>query len=65
MHSRSRQALLPMLLAPACFGGTFAVLGPQAGPWPLVLSAAGHFQAPVASAEIFVAPPGTPASPRS
>jgi hypothetical protein len=57
-----RRALFLMLFAPACFGGTFAVLGPHAGPWPLLLSAGGHFQAPPASAEIFVAPPGTPAS---
>lgn len=49
-------------IAPAACGGTFAVLGPQSGPWPSILSAAGHFPAPAASADIFVVPPGTPAS---
>ncbi|MDP9170190.1 MAG: family 10 glycosylhydrolase, partial [Acidobacteriota bacterium] len=53
--------MLPTL-AVACSGGTFAVLGPQAGAWPLILSAAGHIPAPAASAEIFVAPAGTPAA---
>ena len=53
---------LTIAWAPFCAGGTFAVLGPQAGSWPSILSSAGHFSAPVSSAEIFVAPPGTPAS---
>ncbi len=51
-----------LALAPFCAAGTFAVLGPQAGSWPAILSSAGHIGAPAASAEIFVAPPGTPAS---
>jgi hypothetical protein len=50
-------------MAPAGMAGTFAVLGPQTGPWPSILAAAGHFPAPAASAEIFVAPPDTVASP--
>jgi len=49
-------------MTPFCAGGTFAVLGPQAGSWPSILSAAGHFPAPASSAEIFVAPQGAPAS---
>ena len=51
-----------LALTPFCAGGTFAVLGPQAGSWPSILSSAGHFSAPVSSAEIFVASPGAPAS---
>ncbi len=61
MHLRNSVILAVALAFPA-FGGTFAVLGPQAGSWPSILSAAGHFAAPAASADIFVAPPGTPAS---
>jgi hypothetical protein len=51
-----------LLIAPACFGGTFAVLGPSAGSWPAVLSSVGHVPGPAVSADIFVAPPGTPAA---
>ncbi|MGA2712699.1 MAG: hypothetical protein ABSG41_06300 [Bryobacteraceae bacterium] len=49
-------------MTPFCAGGTFAVLGSQAGSWPSILSSAGHFPAPASSAEIFVAPQGAPAS---
>jgi hypothetical protein len=67
MHLRnSRIAALALAIAPCCPGGTFAVLGPQGssqgGPWPSILSSAGHVSAPASSAEIFVAPPGTAAS---
>lgn len=48
--------------ANCCFGGTFAVLGPQTSSWPSILSAAGHVPAPAASAEILVAPPAALAS---
>jgi hypothetical protein len=51
-----------MLLPAVAFGGTFAVVGTQPGPWPAMLSAVGHTPAPFANAEIFVAPAGTPAS---
>src|SRR6266566_3943011 len=54
--------LVALLLAPFCAGGTFAVLGPQAGSWPAVLSSVGHISGPAASADIFVVPPNTPAS---
>jgi hypothetical protein len=43
-------------------GGTFAIIGAQAGSWPSVLSSAGHVSGPAASADIFVAPPNTPAA---
>src|SRR5579872_6148446 len=61
---RSRSSLLATLcgFAGCCSGATFAVLGPSAGPWPSILSAAGHFAASAAAAEVVVAPPGTPAS---
>jgi len=54
--------LLVAVLAPVCFGGTFAVLGPPGGPWPAVLSSVGHVPGLAASADIFVAPPGTAAA---
>ena len=54
--------LLAILLAPAGAGGTFAVLGPRAGSWPAVLSSVGHIAGPATEADIFVAPPGTPAA---
>lgn len=38
------------------------MLGSQPGAWPSILSSAGHFAASAATAEIVVAPPGTPAS---
>ena len=64
MHLRNSTLYLAAALtvAPYCSGGTFAVLGPAAGSWPAILSSVGHIPAPAASAEIFVAPPGTPAS---
>ncbi len=61
MHLRN-SLLLAASLSSCCFGGTFAVLGPQAGAWPAILSSAGHLPAPAGSAEIVVAPPGAPAS---
>lgn len=60
MHLRS-SALVLFALAPCCAAGTFAVLGPQAGSWPSILSAAGHISVPAAAADIIVAPPNTPA----
>ena len=51
-----------LLLASPCLAGTFAILGPQAGSWPAILSSVGHIQSTAAAADIFVAPPGTPAS---
>jgi len=59
---RSRNSFFLLALSPACFGGTFAVLGPQAGSWPAVLSSVGHIPGPAASADIFVGLPGTPAA---
>ena len=55
-------SFFPIFLATLCHGGTFAVLGPQPGPWPAILSAAGHLSGPAASADIFVAPVNTPPS---
>ncbi len=64
MHSRSSFAglALAFALAPCCAAGTFAVLGSQPGPWPSILSAAGHISVPVSAADIFVAPPNAAAS---
>ncbi len=61
MHSRNSVALL-LAFAPCCIGGTFAILGPQPGAWPSILSASGHISVPASAADIFVAPPNTPAS---
>lgn len=61
-------AAVSLTLAPLCVGGTFAILGPQAGtipsPWTAILSSVGHIpvSSDIASADIFVAPPGTPAA---
>jgi hypothetical protein len=64
---RSRNKLLPAVifftLSPLCSGGTFAVSGPQLGPWPAILSSVGHIAGPAASASILVAAPAAPASP--
>jgi hypothetical protein len=54
--------LLLTAFAASCSGGTFAIVGPQAGSWPSILSSAGHVPGAAASADIFVAPPGTPAA---
>src|SRR5665213_2412414 len=62
MHLRNRLPAVVILLAARCFGGTFAVLGPQPGPWPSILSSAGHAPGPAASADILVAPVGIPLS---
>lgn len=68
MHSRNNP-LLPIFVlafAPLCSAGTFAVLGspPDASPspWAAILASVGHVSGPAASADIFVAPPGTPAA---
>ncbi len=61
MRSLSR-VLVFLALAFCADAATFAVLGPRPGPWPALLSSVGHLPAPAASAEIFVAPAGTPAS---
>jgi len=64
---RSPNRFLPIFLAALCHAGTFATLGPQGGafpgPWPAILSSAGHMPGPAASADIFVAPVNTPPSP--
>lgn len=59
---RSLNSFLLLCLIPCAHAATFAILGPQAGSWPAVLSAVGHIAGPSSAAEIFVAPPGTPAS---
>src|SRR3984957_818462 len=56
---RLRNSFIALAILPACFGGTFAVLGPQSGSWPAILSSVGHVPGSAASADIFVAPPGT------
>jgi hypothetical protein len=61
-HSFAPRALVLLALAPLCSAGTFAVLGPQPGPWPAILSSAGHIAGPAASANILVAASATPAS---
>ena len=55
--------ILALGLSISASAGTFAVIGAQPGPWPQMLSSVGHFPVPAASAEIFVAPSGTPAAP--
>jgi hypothetical protein len=62
MRLRNSTFLLALIFAQFCAGGTFAVLGPQTGSWPAVLSSVGHISGPAASADIFVAPPDTPTS---
>jgi hypothetical protein len=47
---------------PLSQAGNFTVLGNQPGAWPNLLASVGHIQAPIASANIFIAPSGTPAS---
>lgn len=61
MHLRN-SLLLMVLMARFGAGGTFAVIGPQTGAWPSILSSVGHISGPAAAADIFVAPPGTAAS---
>jgi hypothetical protein len=63
MHLRNRLTSLLIGFAASCAGGTFALIGPQAGSWPSVLSAAGHVSGPAVSADIFVAPQNTPFAP--
>jgi hypothetical protein len=58
----SRLALALLALTSPCYSGTFAVLGPQTGSWPSILSSVGHVPGSAASADIFVAPPNTPAA---
>ena len=43
-------------------GGIFAVLSPQPGPWPAILSAAGHAPGTAETADIIVIPVSTPAA---
>jgi hypothetical protein len=61
MHLRNSLVSL-LIFAGACCGGTFAVVGSQAGSWPAVLSSVGHVPGTASSADIFVAPTNTPAS---
>src|SRR5271165_5108623 len=58
---RLRASVLLALTAP-CWGGTFAIVGTQPGSWPEILSSVGHVAGPAATADIFVALPGTPAA---
>ena len=62
MHLQNRIALALLTITPLCTAGTFAVLGSQAGAWPAILSSVGHIAGSPASADILVAPAGTPAS---
>ena len=61
MPSRN-SLLLALLLTTAAHAGSFAIIGTQPGPWPAMLTAVGHLPAPFASANIFVARSGAPAS---
>ncbi len=54
--------LLASALAASCSAGTFAIVGTEGGSWPSILSSAGHVPGPAVSADIFVAPSGTPAT---
>ena len=62
MRSQSRLASLGILFPLLAQGGIFAVLSPQAGPWPAILSSAGHAPGTAESADIIVVPSGTPAA---
>jgi hypothetical protein len=59
---RLQSSFLFLALAARCFAGSFAVIGSQASSWPAILSSVGHVPVPAAAADIFVAPPGTPAA---
>jgi hypothetical protein len=61
MRSQNRLAVF-LSLAPLCSAGTFTVLGSVPGAWPAILSSVGHIAGPLASADIVVASPATPAS---
>ena len=61
-HCFLLRAVVFAALAPACWAGTFTILGSPPGPWPSILSSVGHISGPAASADIFVGLPGTPAS---
>jgi hypothetical protein len=63
MHSLS--SFLVVLSASAvCFAGTFVVPAGSPGPWPAILSSAGHAPATeTGAADIYVAPLNAPASP--
>jgi hypothetical protein len=61
MHSQSK-LLVFLAIARLCSAGTFTVFGPQTGPWPAILSSAGHIAGPAASADIFVANIAVPAA---
>ncbi|HVW11596.1 MAG TPA: hypothetical protein VHC90_23595, partial [Bryobacteraceae bacterium] len=64
MRSRSRAIGIFALCAAACSGGTFRVPAGAPGPWPSILSSAGHAPAEADSeADIYVAPLAAPASP--
>jgi hypothetical protein len=64
MHSQNNfvKTAFVLALAPLCSAGTFNVLGSQPGSWPSILASVGHIAGPAASADIFVAPAGTPSS---
>src|ERR1035437_2111777 len=48
--------LTVLLLINVCFGGTFTVPANAPGPWPAILSSAGHAPAKQGVADIWVAP---------
>jgi hypothetical protein len=63
MHSQNSLCATALLaLAPLCSAGTFAILGPDAGPWPAILSSVGHIAGSTATADILVAASSSPAS---
>lgn len=62
MRLQNRLASILVALAPLSSAGTFTVLGSQPGPWPAILSSIGHIAGSPPTADIFVAPPNTPAS---
>ena len=62
MHLQNKLAMVFLTVAPFCSAGTFSVLGSQTSDWPAILSSVGHIAGPPASADILVAPPGTPAA---
>ncbi len=50
------------MLASGGFAGTFAAPAGDSGPWPAILTSAGHAPSTQAVADIYVAPPNAPAS---
>jgi len=63
MHSQNRFLCALFFTVAPCFAGTFLTPAGAPGPWPAILSSAGHVPANQPTADIYVAPLNAPASP--